>query len=212
VYPSLKRLAKTVVGLATYLENNAAAIAKYAGRWRHGEIISAALVDKTSLIDVAQCVFCDMDLASKVMNSPENDTKRAYNQLILLLYGLIRGLFKNTKTWIIFLVRVFPIDTHHASHLNQQGGQGFSFQPIQGGSATLLQLVSGHEWSWLWRFSHRSCGLLPVCRGRKPVISRIRELFIKPEDVHGSVFISNRHHQTVGKTDPCRHFGKLFQC
>ena len=41
-YPGLTRLVKATVGLVTYIGNNAAAIADYAERWDHGEIISFA--------------------------------------------------------------------------------------------------------------------------------------------------------------------------
>jgi hypothetical protein len=44
-YPSLARLVKATAGLATYIANNTAAIADYAERWDHGEIISFADVD-----------------------------------------------------------------------------------------------------------------------------------------------------------------------
>ena len=36
-YPGLKRLVKATAGLATYIENNVAAIADYSERWDHGE-------------------------------------------------------------------------------------------------------------------------------------------------------------------------------
>ena len=41
-YPGLTRLIKAVAGLVTYIGNNSAAIADYAARWDHGEIISFA--------------------------------------------------------------------------------------------------------------------------------------------------------------------------
>jgi hypothetical protein len=41
-YPGLTRLVKATAGLATYIGNNIAAIADYAERWDHGEIISFA--------------------------------------------------------------------------------------------------------------------------------------------------------------------------
>jgi hypothetical protein len=41
-YPGLTRLVKAAAGLATYIGNNSAAIADYAERWDHGEIISFA--------------------------------------------------------------------------------------------------------------------------------------------------------------------------
>src|SRR5689334_1219148 len=41
-YPGLTRLVKATAGLVTYIANNAAAIADYAERWDHGEIISFA--------------------------------------------------------------------------------------------------------------------------------------------------------------------------
>ena len=41
-YPGLARLVKATAGLATYIGNNTAAIADYAERWDHGEIISFA--------------------------------------------------------------------------------------------------------------------------------------------------------------------------
>jgi hypothetical protein len=40
----LARLVKATTGLATYIENNSAAIADYAARWDHGEIISVSVV------------------------------------------------------------------------------------------------------------------------------------------------------------------------
>ena len=46
-YPGLTRLVKATAGLATYIENNAAAIADYAERWDHGEIISTAFAEST---------------------------------------------------------------------------------------------------------------------------------------------------------------------
>jgi hypothetical protein len=53
-YPNLKRLAKAVAGLATYIGNNAAAIANYAERWRNGEIISTAFVESTVNVVVSR--------------------------------------------------------------------------------------------------------------------------------------------------------------
>jgi hypothetical protein len=44
-YPGLTRLVKVLAELATYIENNAAAVADYSERWDHGEIISFADVD-----------------------------------------------------------------------------------------------------------------------------------------------------------------------
>jgi hypothetical protein len=44
-YPGLARLVKATAGLATYIANNTAAIADYAERWDHGEIISTAFAD-----------------------------------------------------------------------------------------------------------------------------------------------------------------------
>ena len=41
-YPGLARLVQATAGLVTYIENNAGAIADYAERWDHGEIISFA--------------------------------------------------------------------------------------------------------------------------------------------------------------------------
>jgi hypothetical protein len=41
-YPGLTRLARATAGLTTYIENNSAAVADYAERWDHGEIISFA--------------------------------------------------------------------------------------------------------------------------------------------------------------------------
>src|SRR3954447_10407343 len=46
-YPSLTRLVKATAGLATYIENNAAAIVDYSERWDHGEIISTAFAEST---------------------------------------------------------------------------------------------------------------------------------------------------------------------
>jgi hypothetical protein len=46
-YPGLKRLVKAAAGLATYLANNAAAIANYSKRWHNGERISTAFVEST---------------------------------------------------------------------------------------------------------------------------------------------------------------------
>ena len=46
-YPRLARLVKATVGLATDIENNAGAIADYAARWDHGEIISTAFAEST---------------------------------------------------------------------------------------------------------------------------------------------------------------------
>jgi len=46
-YPGLARLVKATAGLATYIENNSAAITDYAARWDHGEIISTAFAEST---------------------------------------------------------------------------------------------------------------------------------------------------------------------
>jgi hypothetical protein len=46
-YPGLARLVKATAGLATYIDNNVAAIADYAERWDHGEIISTAFAEST---------------------------------------------------------------------------------------------------------------------------------------------------------------------
>src|SRR6187549_2897481 len=46
-YPGLVRLVKATAGLATYIENNSAAITDYAERWDHGEIISTAFAEST---------------------------------------------------------------------------------------------------------------------------------------------------------------------
>jgi hypothetical protein len=46
-YPGLTRLVKATTGLVTYIGNNAAAIADYAARWDHGEIISTAFAEST---------------------------------------------------------------------------------------------------------------------------------------------------------------------
>src|SRR3954469_3007200 len=46
-YPGLARRVKATAGLATYIGNNVAAIADYAERWDHGEIISTAFVEST---------------------------------------------------------------------------------------------------------------------------------------------------------------------
>jgi hypothetical protein len=46
-YPGLARLIKATAGLATYIENNVAAITDYAERWNHSEIISTAFAEST---------------------------------------------------------------------------------------------------------------------------------------------------------------------
>ena len=46
-YPGLTRLVQATAELATYIDNNAAAIADYAARWDHGEIISTAFAEST---------------------------------------------------------------------------------------------------------------------------------------------------------------------
>jgi hypothetical protein len=46
-YSGLMRLVKATAGLATYIENNVAAIADYRERWDHGEIISTAFAEST---------------------------------------------------------------------------------------------------------------------------------------------------------------------
>src|SRR3954467_8496949 len=46
-YPGLARLVKATAGVATYIGNNVAAIADYAERWDHGEIISTAFAEST---------------------------------------------------------------------------------------------------------------------------------------------------------------------
>jgi hypothetical protein len=46
-YPGLARLVKATAGLATYIGNNFVAIADYAERWDHGEIISTAFAEST---------------------------------------------------------------------------------------------------------------------------------------------------------------------
>jgi len=46
-YPGLARLIKATAGLATYIENNIAAITDYAERWDHSEIISTAFAEST---------------------------------------------------------------------------------------------------------------------------------------------------------------------
>jgi hypothetical protein len=43
----LARLIKATAGLATYIENNVAAITDYAERWDHSEIISTAFAEST---------------------------------------------------------------------------------------------------------------------------------------------------------------------
>jgi hypothetical protein len=43
----LTRLVKATAGLVTYIGNNSAAIADYAERWDHGEIISTAFAEST---------------------------------------------------------------------------------------------------------------------------------------------------------------------
>jgi hypothetical protein len=46
-YPGLTQLARATAGLATYIGNNVTAIADYAERWDHGEIISTAFAEST---------------------------------------------------------------------------------------------------------------------------------------------------------------------
>ena len=46
-YPKLKRLIKAAADLATYIANNAAAVADYSERWLNGERISTAFVEST---------------------------------------------------------------------------------------------------------------------------------------------------------------------
>jgi hypothetical protein len=46
-YPGLARLVTATAGLATYIDNNAAAVADYSGRWDPGEIISTAFAEST---------------------------------------------------------------------------------------------------------------------------------------------------------------------
>jgi hypothetical protein len=46
-YPGLARLVKATAGLATYIDNNGAAVADYSERWDHGEIISTAFAEST---------------------------------------------------------------------------------------------------------------------------------------------------------------------
>jgi hypothetical protein len=46
-YPGLTRLVTATAGLATYIDNNAAAVADYSERWDHGEIISTAFAEST---------------------------------------------------------------------------------------------------------------------------------------------------------------------
>ena len=46
-YPGLARLVEATAGLATYIDNNAAAIVDYSERWDHGEIISTAFAEST---------------------------------------------------------------------------------------------------------------------------------------------------------------------
>jgi hypothetical protein len=46
-YPGLRRLIKAATGLATYIANNAAAIANYSRRWDNGERISTAFAEST---------------------------------------------------------------------------------------------------------------------------------------------------------------------
>jgi hypothetical protein len=55
-----------------------------------GAIFSPTSVfSQTSLLHVAQGVFYDIDVASKFYISPENNPKKTYNLLVMLLYGLI---------------------------------------------------------------------------------------------------------------------------
>jgi hypothetical protein len=53
-YPGLARLVKATAGLVTYIANNVAAIADYAQRWDHGEIISTAFAESTVDLVVSQ--------------------------------------------------------------------------------------------------------------------------------------------------------------
>jgi len=53
-YPGLARLVKAAAGLVTYIANNVAAIADYAQRWDHGEIISTAFAESTVDLIVSQ--------------------------------------------------------------------------------------------------------------------------------------------------------------
>ena len=46
-YPGLKRLVKATAGLATYIENNIAAIPDYSERWHNSERISTAFAEST---------------------------------------------------------------------------------------------------------------------------------------------------------------------
>jgi len=49
-YPGLARLVEATAGLATYIDNNAAAIVDYSERWDHGEIISTAFESTVDLV------------------------------------------------------------------------------------------------------------------------------------------------------------------
>jgi hypothetical protein len=46
-YSGLTRMVKATAGLATYIDNNTAAVADYSGRWDHGKIISTAFANST---------------------------------------------------------------------------------------------------------------------------------------------------------------------
>jgi hypothetical protein len=53
-YPGLKRLVKAAAGLATYIQNNAAAIPNYSERWLNGERISTAFAESTVNVVVSR--------------------------------------------------------------------------------------------------------------------------------------------------------------
>jgi len=58
---------------------------------------AATILLRSYLPNVAQYLFCDIDLASKFVKSDKILGEWAYNSFILLLYGLIWDLSKNIK-------------------------------------------------------------------------------------------------------------------
>jgi hypothetical protein len=79
----------------TGVNEAAALISIFASAFAQGAVVSPTSVfSKTSLPHVVQYVFYDIELVSKVTKSGKKGVNRAYNQLILLLYGLFRGLLK----------------------------------------------------------------------------------------------------------------------
>src|SRR3954469_10904484 len=76
----------------------AALISLSASAFAQGAVVSPTSVfSKTLLLYVANCFFCDITLASKNLFSVNKWVEWTYNPLILLLYGLIRGLSKNRQ-------------------------------------------------------------------------------------------------------------------